>query len=68
MPKRLTLKDAVKAGNLAGFIAQEEGRVPKGADKSRFDKAVKAAVKSQQSKRQTSRSQGDGGSREKRTR
>jgi len=46
---RLTLKDAQKAGRMAEFIAQEEKRLPKGADAARFDKAVKAAVKPERS-------------------
>ena len=40
----LTLKAALKDGKLSGFIAQEEKHLPNGADATRFDKAVKAAV------------------------
>jgi hypothetical protein len=50
---RLTLKAAQQNGKLDAFIAQEEKRLPNGGDAGRFDRAVKAAVKPQQSKRQT---------------
>jgi hypothetical protein len=50
---RLTLKAVQKSGHMADFIAQEEKRLPNGGDAVHFEKAVKAAVKPQQSKRQT---------------
>ena len=63
MPKaRTTLNKARKAGNLEGFIAQEEARGVSGGNMEAMDKALANALKSPKAKRQTSRSQGRGSS------
>ena len=68
MRKPLTLKDAIKAGNLEAFIAQAEADGVGKADAKRMYAALTEAAKPQQSKRQTSRSPSGDGSRGKRTR
>jgi hypothetical protein len=66
--KRITLKDAVKVGDLEAFIAQAEAEGMPPADAMVFAAAIMEASKPQQSKRRTSRSQGSQRSRGKRTR
>jgi hypothetical protein len=63
--KRITLKDAIKAGNLEAFVAQAEADGMPPADAARFAAAITAAAKPQKSTRQTSRSPSRGGSRGK---
>jgi hypothetical protein len=60
---RLTLKDALKNGDLEAFIALAEAEGFGAADSAAFKRALTAAVKPQRSKRQTSRSpsRGDSG-------
>jgi hypothetical protein len=65
---RLTLKDAIKAGNLEAFIAQAEAEGVGAADAKRMFATLSEAAKPQQSKRQTSRSPTGDGSHGKRTR
>jgi hypothetical protein len=65
---RLTLKDALKNGDLEAFIALAEAEGFGAADSQAFKKALTAAVKPQQSKRQTSRSPSRDSSPGKRTR
>ena len=65
---RLTLTKALKTGRLEAFVSEQEMANPAGADAKTFTKTMKAAVKPQQSKRQTSRSPSSDGSRGKRTR
>jgi hypothetical protein len=57
MPKdRLTLKDALKTGDLEAFMALAEAEGFGAADSQAFKRALTAAVKPRKSKRQTSRS------------
>jgi hypothetical protein len=53
---RLTLKEAIKTGNLEAFIALAEAEGFGAADAEAFKRALTAATKPKQSKRQTSRS------------
>jgi hypothetical protein len=66
--ERLNLKKALKTGRLSDFISDQEKSYPDGADRKTFAKVVKAAIKPQQSERQTSRSQAGDSSPGKRTR
>jgi hypothetical protein len=52
----LTLVEAVKAGRLQEFIAQEEARGVGPVSRADFDKLAEALVKAPQSEDQTSRS------------
>jgi hypothetical protein len=60
--RKITLKAALKAGNLEAFVAQAEARGAPTGDMAAFDKALNAAIKQPRSKRQTSRSPSRGGS------
>ena len=60
--RKITLKAALKAGNLEAFVAQAEARGALTGDMAAFDKALGAAIKQPRSKRQTSRSPSRGGS------
>ena len=51
--KRITLKDAIKAGNLEAFDAQAEADGMPPADATRFAAAITEAAKPQQSKHRT---------------
>jgi hypothetical protein len=53
---RLTLKEAIKTGNLEAFIALAEAEGFGAADAEAFKRALTATAKPKQSKRQTSRS------------
>lgn len=64
----LTLSKAVKEGRLSEFIAQEEARGVGSIDRAEFDRLLVKAVKSPQSKDQTSHYPARGGSTGKRTR
>jgi hypothetical protein len=64
----LTLSEAVKTGRLQDFIAQEEARGVGSIDRAEFDRLLVKAIKSPQSKDQTSRSPLPGGLTGKRTR
>lgn len=63
----LTLTEAQKTGRLQEFIAQEEARGIGSGSKAKFDRLIRAAVKSPQAKGQTSRSASRDGSSGKRT-
>ncbi len=58
MPERLTLSNAIKAGRLQDFIAQEEVRDGSPANKNHFDTLINTAVKPRRSEDQTSGSRG----------
>ncbi len=58
----LTLKDAVKSGNLEAFIKQEEKRGVGAVDKAELDAELAKLIRQPQSKGQTSRSPSRGGS------
>jgi hypothetical protein len=64
----ITLKVAIKTGDLEAFIALAEAEGFGAADADAFHKALTAAVKPQKSKRQTSRSPSGKGAPGKRTR
>jgi len=64
----LSLLEAMKAGRLGDFIAQEEARGIGSIDRSELDRALAKLVKAPQSKDQTSRSPLPDGSTGKRTR
>ena len=51
---RLSLKDAIKNGDLEAFIALAEAEGFGAADSEAFKRALTAAAKPQKSKRQTS--------------
>lgn len=58
----LTLADAVRAGRLSEFVAQEEARGVGPIDLTDFDSAAAALIKAPRSKSRTSRSSSDDGS------
>lgn len=58
----LTLKEAVRLGNLEAFIKQEEKRGVGAVDKAELDAELAKLIKQPQSKDQTSRSPYRGGS------
>ena len=60
--RKISLKAALKAGNLEAFVAQAEARGAPTGDMAAFDKAITAAVKPPQSARRTSRSPSRDGS------
>ena len=63
----LTLSEAVKAGQLQEFIAQEEARGIGPIDRAEFDALLAKSVKEPRSKDRTSRSSSGGGSTETQT-
>jgi len=58
----LTLTEAKKTGRLEEFIAQEETRGIPAVSKARFDRLIRAAVRSPRAKGRTSRSPSRDGS------
>jgi hypothetical protein len=64
----ISLAEALKDGNLAAFIAQEEARGIGPIDRVELDGLTTALIKAPQLEDQTSRSQSDDGSTEKQTR
>ena len=62
VPAKLTLKDALKKGDLEQFIALAEAEGFGGANAEAFKRAITAAVKPQPEERQTSTGPSRGGS------
>jgi hypothetical protein len=58
----LSLREAQVTGRLSEFIAEQEATHGVGVGRAKFDRLVKAAVKSPQAKGQTSRSASRGDS------
>lgn len=63
--KDISLTEALASGRLREFARQEERRGVGPADTASLERNIAKAVKAPQSKRQTSRSQDRGGSRDK---
>jgi hypothetical protein len=61
----LTLKEAIQQKRLSEFVAQEEARGVKAADKETLERLLKRASKPRLSRDRTSHSSYDGGSTEK---